>query len=97
MISVRILYDTSQNENFEYGYPHFNAILRFCLKFERCKLHKAAYHPTKHDVIDDVKIFQTVGLYRRIYCQKIFDVIQSDKSQRIRIHDSSLIISRSGS
>ena len=28
---------TSQNENFEYGYPHSNALLQFCLKLERWK------------------------------------------------------------
>ena len=37
---------TSPNENFEYGYPHSNALLQFLLKFKRCKLHKAAHHPT---------------------------------------------------
>ena len=56
------------NENFEYGYPHSNAFLQFRLKLERCKPHKVARHPTKCDVIDDVKLFLTV--YRRIYCRK---------------------------
>ena len=37
--------DTSPNENFEYGYPHSNALLQFHLKLERCKLHNAACHP----------------------------------------------------
>ena len=59
---------TSPNENFEYGYPHSNALLQFDFKLERCKPHKAARHPTKDDVIDDVKLFPTV--YRRIYCRK---------------------------
>ena len=59
---------TSPNQNFEYGYPHFNALLQFELKFERCKPYKAACHPTKCDVINDVKLFPTV--YRRIYCRK---------------------------
>ena len=59
---------TSPNENFEYGYPHSNALLQFDLKLERCKPHKAARHQTKGDVIDDVKLFPTV--YRRIYCRK---------------------------
>ena len=59
---------TSPNENFEYGYPHSNAFLQFDLKLERCKPHRAARHPTKGDVIDDVKLFPTV--YRRIYCRK---------------------------
>ena len=38
---------TSPNENFEYGYPHSNALLQFCLKLERCMSHNAACHPTK--------------------------------------------------
>ena len=59
---------TSPNENFEYSYPHFNALLHFRIKMERCRPHKAAHHPTKCDVINDVKIFPTV--YRRIYCRK---------------------------
>ena len=63
---------TSSNENFEYGYPHSNAILQFRLKLERCEPHKAARHPTKGDVIEDVKLFPTV--YRRIYCRKFLTV-----------------------
>ena len=59
---------TSTNENFAYGYPHFNALLQFELKLERCKPHKPARHPTKCDVINDFNLFRTV--YRRIYCRK---------------------------
>ena len=59
---------TSPNENFEYGYPHSNALLQFRLKFERCKPRNTARHPTKYDVINDVKLFPAV--YRRIYCRK---------------------------
>ena len=59
---------TSPNENFEYGYPHSNAYFHFDLKLERCKPHTAACHPSKGDVIDDVKLFPTV--YHRIYCRK---------------------------
>ena len=52
---------TSLNENFEYGYPHSNALLQFLLtEFKRCKPHKAARHPTIYDVIHDVKPFPTV-------------------------------------
>ena len=61
---------TSPNENFEYGYPHSNALLLFPLKLERWKLHKAARHLTIRDVIYDVKQFPTV--YRRIYCRKFW-------------------------
>ena len=59
---------TSQNENFEYINPHSNALLQFDLKSERCKPHRAARHPKKGDVIDDVKLFPTV--YGRLYCRK---------------------------
>ena len=60
----------SQNENFENGYP--NAFLQFRLKLVRCKPHNAARHPTKFDVINDVKQFPTVypGYTSRIYCGK---------------------------
>ena len=60
---------TSPNENFEYGYPHSNALLQFDLKLEWCRPHKATCHPRKGDVIDDVKLFPTV--YSRIYSRKI--------------------------
>ena len=49
-------------------YPNSNALLRFLLKLERCKLHKAAGHTTICDVMKDVKLFVTVN--RRIYCRK---------------------------
>ena len=51
---------TSTNENFEYGYPHSNALLQFCLILECCKPHKAACHQTKCDIINDVKRFPTI-------------------------------------
>ena len=44
---------TSPNENVEYGYPHSNVLLQF--------EHKAARHPTKCDVINEVKLFQIAG------------------------------------
>ena len=72
---------TSPNENFEYGYSHSNALLQFDFKLERCKPHKAAHHPTKGDVIDDVKLFPTV--YRRIYCRK-FLTLSNQMSRYIR-------------
>ena len=68
---------TSPNENFEYGYPHSNALLQFRLKFERCKPHNTASHPTKYDIINDVKLFPAV--YRRIYCRK-FLTLSNQKS-----------------
>ena len=42
---------------------------QFPLKLKRCKPDKAACHPTKYDVINDVKLFPTV--YCRIYCRKM--------------------------
>ena len=74
---------TSPNENFEYGYPHSTALLQFELKLERCRSHKAARHPTKCDVINDVKLIQTV--YRRILSQ-VFDVIQSDVALQTQVN-----------
>ena len=59
---------TSPNEKFKYGYPHSTAPLQSRLKLKGCKLHIAAHHPTKSDVINDVKLFPTV--FRRIYCRK---------------------------
>ena len=59
---------TSPNENFEYVYPHSNALLQFDIKLKRCKPHKAARHPTQGGVIDYVKLFLIV--YLRIYCRK---------------------------
>ena len=64
MISERISDDMHppppHNENFEYGYPHSNALMQFDPKLECSKPHKAAHHPRKGDVIDDVKLFLTV-------------------------------------
>ena len=45
-----------------------HALLQFRLELERWKLHKAACHQMRCDVIYDVKLFPTV--YRRIYCRK---------------------------
>ena len=77
---------TSPNKNFEYGYPHSNALLQSRLKLEHCKLHKAACHPRKSDVINDIKLFLTV--YRRIYCRKVLTLsnqMSHYKSKCIRI------------
>ena len=50
---------------FEYSYPHSNAPRQFCLKLELCKPHNVTCHPTKCDVVNDVKMFPAV--YHRIY------------------------------
>ena len=59
---------TSPNENFEYGYPHSNALLQFRLKLEGCMPHDVICHTMKCCVINDIKLFPTV--YHRIYCRK---------------------------
>ena len=69
---------TFPNENFEYSYPHSNALLQFRLKFERCKPRNTARHITKYDVINDVKLFPAV--YRRIDCRK-FLTLSNQKSR----------------
>ena len=48
----------SPYESFEYGYPHSYVLLQFCLKFDHCKLHKAARHLTNREVVNDVNHFQ---------------------------------------
>ena len=69
MISERISYDIPpQMKILNMVIPNSNALLQFCLKFERCKPRNTARHPTKYDVINDVKLFPAV--YRRIYCRK---------------------------
>ena len=77
----------SPNTIFKYVYPCSNALLQFHLK-----LLKAALHPTKCDVINDVKLYLTV--YRRIYCQdilsrflKLSNQTSCCKNNCIRIHD----------
>ena len=54
---------TSPNQNVEYGYPHSNALLQFCLKLERCIPQKGACHLTKYDVyvIYDDKLLPTLS------------------------------------
>ena len=77
---------TSPNENFEYGYPHSNALLLSLLKLELCKPHEAARHPTKCDVINNAKLFPIV--YHRIYCRKFLTLTNQTsryKSKCIRI------------
>ena len=45
--NLTVLSNDIPMEKIEYGYPHSNALLQFCLKLERCKPHKALRHPTK--------------------------------------------------
>ena len=91
MIYEGISDDISPNENFEYGYPHSNALLQFHLKLECCKPHNTACHPTKCDVIYDIKLFPTV--YHRIYCCKFLTLSNQKshyKSKCIRIPNQAL-------
>ena len=85
MISHHILDDTrrSPNENFDYDYY----ILMPCtmqshLKLDHCMPHKAAFHPTKCDVINDVKLFQTL----QDIPSHIFDVFQSEVTLQKKVH-----------
>ena len=77
---------TSTNENFELGYPHSNVHLQSCLELEHSKPHNAARHPTKCDLINDVKMIPAV--YHRIYCRKCLTLSNQKsryKSKCIRI------------
>ena len=56
---------TSPNENFEYGYPHSNALLNFSLVLECCKSYKAACRPRKCTISD--KISQDILSHFRCY------------------------------
>ena len=69
---------TSPNENCEYGYSHSNALLRSGLKLELCKPHKAARHPTKCGVINDVK------QYRWIYCRKFLTLSNQTSGYKLK-------------
>ena len=71
----------SPNENIEYGYSNSNALLQFDLKLERCKPHKATGHPTKCDVINDVKLFPTCDILLQI-----FYFIQLDVLLQTQVH-----------
>ena len=73
---------TSPNENFEYGYPHSDALLQLELKLECCKSHKATGHPTKCDVINDVKLFLTV--YHRICCRKFLTLSNQTSHYKLK-------------
>ena len=80
---------TSPNENFEYGYPHSNALLQFYLNLERYMPLKAACHLMKCDIGNEIKLFRTV--YRRIDCRKFLTLSNQTsryKSKCIRIQDT---------
>ena len=72
-------------EIFGYGYPHSNAFLQFRIKMERCKPHKAARHPTKWEVVNEVKLFPTV--YRRVYYRKCLTLSnQTSRALQKQVH-----------
>ena len=68
---------TSPNVSFEYGYPHSNALLQFCLKLECCKLHNAGRHPPKCDVINHIKLFPTLLILFCLFYREIQTASQS--------------------
>ena len=74
--------------NFEYGYPHSNALLQFELKLERCKPYKAARHSTIGDVIY-VKLSLTV--YHRIYCRKFLTLSNQTSHYKLKCIRSQFI------
>ena len=74
---------TSSSENFEYGNPHSNALLQFRLELEHLKPHKAAHHPKRCDVINDIKLISTIS---QDILWQIFDVIQSDVVLQNQVH-----------
>ena len=89
MISERISDDIPpQMKIFEYGYPHSNAILQSLFKLEHCKLYKAAHHPGICDIINDIKLFQTV--YRRKYGRKFLTL--SNQTSRHKIECIRIVI-----
>ena len=82
MISERISDDIPpQMKILNMVIPILMHILQFELKLVRCKPRKAARHPTKCDVINDVILFPTV--YRRIYCRKFLTL--SNQTSRYKL------------
>ena len=78
MISERVSDDIRpQMKNLNMVIP---ILVHFC-KLEHSKQHTVAHHPTKCDVINDVKLFPTV--YRRIYCWKILTL--SNQTSRYKL------------
>ena len=67
--------DCVSHENFEYGYPHSNALLQ-SHPFGAFRLHLAAHHQKKCGVVTDVNPFLT----------QIFEVIQSDVALQNEVH-----------
>ena len=59
----------SEDIHFEFGYSHSYAPLQSHLKLKHCKQHKAACHPMKCDVINDVNFFPTryAMLQKQVY------------------------------
>ena len=84
MLFETVLLSTSPNDNFEYGYPHSNALLQSRLKLEHCKPHKGVRHQMKCDIINDVKLFSD-SISQDILSQ-IFDVFQSDVALQKQVH-----------
>ena len=72
------------------GYLHCNALLQFRLKSELCKHHKAVCHPTRCEIINDVKLFPIV--YHRIYCHKF--LMSSNQTSRYKSKCTRILFSR---
>ena len=80
MISERISYDIPpQMKILNIVIP---ILMHFCSFVECWKPHKAAHHPTRRDVINDVKLFPPV--YRRIYCRKFLTLSNQTSCYKIK-------------
>ena len=87
MISEHISDDIPQMKIFTMVIPILMDLMLSHLKLENCKPYKASRHPTKCDVINDVKLFLTV--YRSIYLHEYLMLsIETSHSQSkcIRIY-----------
>ena len=65
---------------------HFYSIVSNLDVVSHKKQHKGVRHPTKCDIINDIKLLKTV--YRRIYCRKVLTLSNQtlrNKSKSIRI------------
>ena len=73
--------------------PILMHLCSFISNWSVCKLHKAARHPMKCDIIYDIKLFRTV--YRRIYCRKFFMLSNQTLCYKIKCIRMWIVISYS--
>ena len=68
--------------NEKYGYPHSKCTSAVSSQIEPCKSNKAARHPMKCDVINDIKLFPSV--YHRIYGRKLLTLSSQKLNFKIK-------------